>query len=151
MSKVTSHGVVFGTFIGVMAVFAGLEDYIVVLPIALGVLNGFINKKMIDLFKVGKIYHAVQLAALFTIMGILIWTKLVLWDEALLMTMFYWIPFEMSLNLFRGREYDYIGHTTWPDKTIRGMFKSYGLARTFLTVVKVILAFTGFTIYMFNK
>lgn len=146
-----SKGILFIIFIGIFAFFAGMEDYMMVLPIALGVINGYVNKRMIDKFKVGKVYHTVQWITLITIMGVLILTKLVQWDEALFMTMMYWIPFELSLNLFRKRDYDYIGENSWSDGVIRNSFKTYGLARTFLTVVKIVLTFTGFTIYMWDK
>lgn len=146
-----SKGILFIIFISIFAVFAGLEDYVVVLPIGLGIVNGIINKIMIDKFKVGKVYHSVQLAVLAVIMGILIWTKLVLWNEVLFMWAMYWIPFELTLNLSRHRDYDYIGENSWTDNLVRNSFETYGLARTFLTVLKIAATFAGFTIYMWDK
>ena len=146
-----AQGTVFIVFVGILAFFAGMEDYMMVLPIALGVINGYVNKRMIDKFKVGKVYHTVQWLVLIVIMGILIWTKVVAWDEALFMTMMYWIPFEMTVNLLRGNDYDYIGENSWTDQLVRRNFATYGLARTFLTILKIVLTFTGFTIYMWDK
>ena len=151
MRSKRSQGYIFMFFVAFVSIFMGLQNWIVTLPIALGVLNGYVNKRMIDKSKVGKIYHGVQNAVLLAIMGALLWLGWVLPNEALLMTMMYWIPFELSLNLFRGRDYDYIGESSWYDLTIRGWFKNYGLARKFLTVTKLLLFMAGVTIFMFNK
>jgi len=145
------QGKIFAAFIAFVSVFMGIENWIVVLPIGLAVANGYVNKIMIDRFKVGKIYHGVQIGVLFAIMGALVWLGWVVWNEVLLMTMLYFISFEMSLNLFRGRDYDYIGENSWFDRTIRKMFKTYGLARTFLTTSKLLLFVAGVIIFTFNK
>ena len=146
-----SQGTITIVFISIIAVFAGIEDYVLTLPIGLGILNAIVNKKMIDKFKVGKVYHYVQLAILIAIMGILIWTKLIEWNQVLLMTGFYWFSFEYFLNIFRGRDWDYIGNTAYSDKLIRRVFKRYSLARTFLTVVKIFAIVGGLALIPYNN
>ena len=50
----------------------------------------------------------------------------------------YWIVFDLSLNLFRGLKWHYVGKTSWLDKTFTGWTFYMKLAMLFFTVLILI-------------
>lgn len=100
----------------VILFFIGREDWMMLLPIPLGILNGYINSFAISKMKVGKVYHRLQFGILVAAMATLRLFYVVQWDEIPLLTILYYIAFEVSLNKFRGLAWDSIGMTAFTDR-----------------------------------
>lgn len=106
-------------FSSVLLFFIGYEDWMMLIPVPLGIINGWINSRAIIRDKFGKAWHTVQFLILTGGLVALKWTNLLLWDEILLVSSLYYISFEVSLNLFRGLFWAYVGRTAATDVFIR--------------------------------
>ena len=118
-----------------------------VLVVPLAILNGYINSRAISKNKVGKKYHTIQLLIFVSLAATLVATKVILWDEIILVVALYYAAFETSLNLFNGKSYSYVGETAWMDRTVRGWFPKIWQQRWFFVVSKLFLFFIGLAIY----
>jgi len=127
----------------------GMQDWKLTLIVPFALLVSFINFKLID--KVGKVWHEVQLSGLVIAFVILIITKVIKWDEIMLLISLYYVTFETSLNAFRKLPLNYIGKTSTIDKLIRKVFKKEAMLNQMSTLGKFILLFIGIAIYFTGK
>ena len=141
----------FGLFYFVAAGYAYHYHWELVLIIPMAVINGWINSTPFDKRSVGKLWHGLQLGILFAIAGVMVWLKVIAWEEIVLVIALYHSTFEISRNLFENQEWDYVGETANTDQWIRAKFRTLGLRRTFFITSKVIFIFAGFAIFMFSK
>ena len=142
-------------FLSVFAIvilfFIAREDWLMLIPIPLAILNGYINSRAIAKHKVGKKYHTIQLLLLAGIIITLKLTNVLFWDELALVVSMYYATFEISLNLFNGQIWNYTGKTAWTDRMIRRIAKNEGRVRVMFIVFKLMFFFAGMTIYLMNK
>ena len=153
--------------ISAILITVGSYDFYLLTPVLIGVINGWINARAINYNKFGKLWHGLQLGILVVILGLLIWFKIVVWNEVLLIISLYYLSFETLLNLLRKpkKVWDYVGHTSTIDKMIRGFLTwimnikkrkqkrvpSEGQVRTLGTVIKYFMLFIGLAIYLTDK
>ena len=138
-------------FTAVLLFFIGREDWQMLIPIPLAILNGYINSRAIAKHRVGKKWHIIQLLTLSSLCGILVATKAILWDELALVVALYYTAFEISLNKFNGQVWNYVGQVAWLDRLQRRITKTEGKSRTLFAVIKLMLVFAGMSIYLANK
>ena len=135
----------------VILFFVGREDWTMLIPIPLAIINGYINSRAIARHRVGKKYHTIQVLLLTAILVTLKLTNVLFWDELALVVSLYYAAFEISLNKFNGQVWNYIGKTAWIDRLQRRMVNTEGKSRTLFIVVKMILIFVGLSIYLADK
>ena len=135
----------------VLLFFIGREDWTMLIPIPLAILNGYINSRAIARHKVGKKYHTIQVLLLTAILVTLKLTNVLFWDELALVVSLYYAAFEISLNIWNKQNWAYIGKTAWIDRTLRRMVNSEGKSRTLFIVTKLFFLAAGMSIYLINK
>lgn len=142
---------VFGAFMALFIIGVALVDWRMLLVIPMAVGNGWINATAIKKNKFGKPWHYVQYTILLGTLGVLFWKNILFLDELLITVAFYYTFFEVSLNLFRGVEWDYTGRTSTIDKLMRKVFKTPATLNAGFMAVKLLLTFAGIAVYLFNK
>lgn len=126
-------------------------DWTLLLVIPLAIVVSKLNQLAIKKELVGKVWHNVQLGILVTTLGALVLTKLVKYDEIVLLLTLYYVTYETSLNFFRKLPLEYIGKTSVVDKLLRKMFKKPALLNQMTTIGKFFLLFIGIAIYLTGK
>jgi hypothetical protein len=146
------------------------------LAVALGVANGFFNthvrKKDIESFKdrINDLWHGLQFFILCTILLVLWFSGVVMTDELLISTAFYYAAFEVSMNYFSGKDLNYVGIDAKIDafmwKIFVGfgfdlnrpnqvqeerMIKREGMVRTLFMVTKLFMLLGGIGWFLANK
>lgn len=135
----------------VILFFIGREDWAMLIPIPLAILNGYINSRAIARHKVGKKYHTIQVLLLTAILVTLKLTNVLFWDELALVVSLYYAAFEISLNKFNGQVWNYVGKTAFLDRLQRRLVNTEGKSRTLFIVIKLLFLFAGMSIYLANK
>ena len=134
-----------------MLVGVAVNDWTLLLIIPIGLLNAWINSKAIQKHLVGRLWHNLQLFILLVTLGTLVWVKIIMWDEILLLMALYYATFEVTLNLFRKKPYNYVGKTSFMDRMIWKVFKTQASVNTFFSLGKLLLIFAGVAIYLTGK
>lgn len=127
----------------------GVQDWKLLLVVPFALLVSFINYKSLE--RINKAWHTIQLSLLVIALGTLILTKVVKWDEVLLILSLYYVTFETSLNAFRKLPLNYIGKTAKIDKLIRKVCKTEAMINQVSSLSKFILLFIGIAIYLTGK
>lgn len=128
-----------------------IHDWKLLLIIPFALIISYVNFKAIGHKLVGKAWHSIQLLILVVAMVILILTHVIKWDEILLLLALYYVTFEISLNKFRDKEFNYIGKTAAIDRFIWKICKTEAMVKQVSTLSKFFLIFAGIAIYLTGK
>ena len=136
----------------VILFFIGREDWTMLIPIPLAILNGYINTRYWKRKQIGKRFHNLQLIILVSLAAILVATKVILWDELTLVVALYYATFEISINKLNNQVWNYTGKSSELDRFFRRLTKhNEGKSRTLFIVIKLLFLFAGMSIYLANK
>ena len=134
----------------IMATIAFYNAWLLI-AVAVGILNALLNHIRIKDHIISKLWHGLQFGLLVAVLAALVWRHIVMWDEVLIIVAFYYTSFEVALNLFRKKPWNYVGHTAFMDRTIRNMFNSEAFVTAFFVASKYVLMFAGLTVFLLNK
>ena len=117
---------------------------LLIVPFAM--LVGELNYQAID--NVGKWWHRIQYFTLLLIGVSMVYFGLIGWDAFLLVTSIYYAIFEVYLNVRRGKDWNYVGYTSFLDRNIRNLFENEASVKLFFVVSKWLMIFITFGIWI---
>lgn len=128
-----------------------IHNWMIILVVPLAIAIAYVNKTLIEKDTMPKIWHTIQFLFLSICLTILVVFGIVKLDEIFILMALYYITFESFLNHFRGLPLNYIGHTSFIDKTIRKAFPKPAMLNTMSYLIKFFLLFAGIAIFLNNK
>ena len=118
MKKINIGLIAFGILFMALLARISFVDWSMLFMIPVGILNGYINSNAIKKGKFGELWHNLQAFILLIIFAALFLLKYIQPRELLWIWASYYTVFEISLNLFRGNSWNYIGTSSTTDKLL---------------------------------
>jgi len=118
MKKIDVGLIFFGIVFMALLARVSFVDWSMLFMMPIGILNGYINANAIKKGKFGKLWHNLQAFILLIIFAALFLLKYIQPRELLWIWASYYTIFEISLNLFRGNSWNYVGESATTDKIL---------------------------------